>query len=115
MEKRQRPMVRMCGMPTGLLNCYEITQEGWTLLSNGIVGKNGFQRLDEGPQESPENVNLGRLIGSLTASNPQTVQELVGHQLRVYKTGDALTLDWRPERCNIEVSDLKKIVKIWFG
>lgn len=115
MKKEQRPMIQLCGMPTGALNCYEISQEGWILLSTGIAGMDGFQRLDEGPQESLENVNLGRLIGSLTSSNPQTVQELVGRTLRVYKTGDPLTKDWRPERCNIEVNDSPKIIKVWFG
>jgi len=115
MRKDQRPMVQLCGMPTGRINCYEITDAGWALLSSGIVGMDRFQRLDEGPAESSEQVNLGRIIGSLTASNPRTIQELVGHPLRVYKTGDMLTLDWRPNRCNIEVSDARVIVKVWFG
>lgn len=52
MKKNQRPMVQLCGMPTGKINCYEITEAGWILLSTGIVGMNEFQRLDEGPAES---------------------------------------------------------------
>lgn len=115
MEKEQRPMIQLCGMPTGKLNCYEITETGWLLLSTGVAGSGGFQRMDQGPAETPESINLGRIIGSLTASNPQTVHDLVGHSLRVYTTGDMLTRDWRPNRCNIETDDSKVIVKIWFG
>lgn len=115
MKKDQRPMIQLCGMPTGQVNCYELTEIGWTLLSTGFVGAGGFQRVDEGPAESPEKLNLGRIIGSLTASNPQTVQELVGHPLRVYKSGDMLALDWHPNRCNIEVNESGVIVKVWFG
>jgi len=85
------------------------------LLEKGIQGKQGFERLDDIPEEDTENINVGRFIGSLTASNPQFVQELVGHPLRVYKTGDILTTDWRPDRCNIEISEQRRIVKVWFG
>ncbi len=115
MKKTTRYMIQLCGMPTGAINTYEITPAGWMLLKNGISGDGGFQRLDEVQGESADSVNLGQLIGSLTASNPQTVQQLVGHPLRVYKTGDPLTLDWLPERCNIETSEERKIVKVWFG
>ncbi len=115
MKKDQRPMIQLCGMPTGQINCYELTEAGWLLLTTGIAGAGGFQRLDEGPAESSEQINLGRIIGSLTASTPQTVQDLVGHPLRVYKSGDMLTLDWRPNRCNIETDDSRLIVKVWFG
>jgi hypothetical protein len=115
MKKGLRPMIQLCGMPTGTVNCYELTEAGWALLSSGIAGCAGFQRLDHGPQEAEGEVNLGRLIGSLTAFNPQSVQDLVGHPLRVYSTGDALTKDWRPDRCNVEVDGARTIVKIWFG
>lgn len=115
MKKDQRPMIQLCGMPTGALNCYELTELGWDLLSRGVVGMGGFQRMDEGPQESVGQVNLGRVIGSLTAFNPQSVQDLVGHPLRVYQTGDAITMDWRPDRCNIEVGASRVIIKVWFG
>jgi hypothetical protein len=54
-------------------------------------------------------------IGALTTGNPVFIRELVGHPLRVFKTGDPLTDDWRPDRCNIETNDKKVIVNIWFG
>lgn len=115
MKKGHRPMVQLCGMPTGNVNCYELTEKGWHTLSKGILGPCGFQRLDEGPAESQDQVNLGRIIGSLTGETPQDVQGLVGHPLRAYTTGDMLTLDWRPDRCNIETNALGVIVKVWFG
>ena len=115
MKKGVRPMIQLCGMPTGAINIYEVTQNGWTILQTGIQGKQGFEKVDDVPEENADQINLGRLIGSLTASNPQFVQELVGHPLRAYKTGDPLTMDWRPDRCNIEISDQRRIVKVWFG
>ena len=115
MKKEVRQMVQLCGMPTGTINAFEITPAGWARLESGFVGKQGFERLDDVPQESGSSINLGRLIGSLTASNPQFVQELVGHPLRVYQTGDALTLDWRPDRCNIERGEQNRIGRVWFG
>lgn len=115
MKKSQRPMFELCGAPTGKLNCYEITPHGWILLSTKIPGSSGFQRMDHGPAESAESVNLGRVMGSLTAFNPHSIQDLLGHSLRVYESGVALTLDWRPERCNIETDGDQKIVKVWFG
>lgn len=54
-------------------------------------------------------------MGSLTAFAPKSVQELIGHPLRVYKTGEMIALDWRPDRCNIEIDELSVIVKVWFG
>lgn len=37
MKKDQRPMIQLCGMPTGRINCYEITETGWVLLSTGKI------------------------------------------------------------------------------
>jgi hypothetical protein len=42
MEKRSQIVVRQCGMPTGNMNAYEITEEGWHILTTGIVGPQGF-------------------------------------------------------------------------
>ena len=43
------------------------------------------------------------------------VRELLNRPLRVYKTGDPITEDFRPERVNIEVSEKQFIKDIWFG
>jgi len=114
MEKRSEFMVQLCGMPTGVTNAYEITSEGWQLLNRGIVGPQGFS-LCTAPDQNSKGENLARVIGAFTSSNPTTVRELIGHSLRVYRTGDALTQDWRPERVNIETNELGKIEEIWFG
>jgi hypothetical protein len=105
----------LCGLPTGSYNAFEITDEGWNLLKTGIMGKSGFELLDQNTARSLEEVGIGQLIGSLVSSQPQTISQLVGHRLRVYKTGDGLTKDWIPERCNIELNESELIVSVWFG
>ena len=41
---------------------------------------------------------------------------LLGKSLRVYRTGDMLTLDYRPDRANIELNPAdRRIVRVWFG
>jgi len=100
MEKRSRFVPAVCGAPTGILNAYEITEEGWRLLDNGIRGRQGFE-----PCEGEEIPN----------PQPVQIQELVGRPLRVYKTGEAITKDRIPNRVNIETDDQGVIVNIWFG
>lgn len=114
MEKRSYPMIQLCGMPTGNMNAYELTGQGWYILNYGIVGRQGFIPCQEFPEAESE-VNVGQLIGALTSSNPHTIRGLVGHPLRVYKTGDAITKDYRPNRFNIEIGKKGLIVNVWFG
>lgn len=47
--------------------------------------------------------------------NNEKIETIVGKKARVYKTGDALTEDFRPERVNIELSENNEIVQIWMG
>ncbi|HEY9404302.1 MAG TPA: I78 family peptidase inhibitor [Pyrinomonadaceae bacterium] len=114
MEKRSQIMVQLCGMPTGSTNAYEITAEGWFILDRGIMGRQGFEPCPPATARGAE-ANIGQIIGKLTSGNPTTIKELVGHPLRVYKTGDPLTMDWRPDRVNIETNDNGVIVEVWFG
>ncbi|MCL9847309.1 hypothetical protein [Ralstonia solanacearum] len=114
-EERTVPMIQLCGAPTGNVNAYEITEAGWSLLRHGTVGSVGFERWsDESKAHFDGDINIGQVIGALTSQQPQSVQQLVGHPLRVYQTGDALTKDWRPDRVNIETKD-GVIVSIWYG
>jgi hypothetical protein len=115
MEKRSVPMIQLCGMPTGSVNAYEITEKGEFLLENGFVGRLGFNPCPAAVAGLDATVNIGQMIGTLTSSNPTTIKELVGHPLRMYKTGDPLTDDWRPDRANIETNDKGVIVQVWFG
>lgn len=41
--------------------------------------------------------------------------QLIGKRLRVYHTGDALTLDFNLARANVELGADERIVKVWFG
>ena len=84
------------------------------MLEHGIMGRQGFNPCPAMAAKDAK-INIGQLIGTLTSGNPTTIKELVGRPLRVYKTGDDLTLDWRPERTNIELNDKGMIVRVWFG
>mgnify|MGYP001154508931 CR=1 FL=1 len=45
----------------------------------------------------------------------EKIETIIGKEARIYKTGDALTEDFRPERVNIELSASNKIVQVWMG
>ncbi|GAB1720466.1 MAG: hypothetical protein NTAFB09_21970 [Nitrosospira sp.] len=118
MRKSSRPMIDLCGVPTGRLNSYEITERGWFLLNRGFVGNLGFEKCSadgEMKTEDSTEVNIGKIIGECTKSNPIFVRELIAHSIRVYKTGDTLTRDWQPDRVNIETNMDRTIINIWFG
>ena len=45
-----------------------------------------------------------------------TSETMIGRMLRVYKTGDGLTKDFRPDRVNIELNpSSEQIVYVWIG
>lgn len=112
MEKRQVTVIQQCGTPTGSVNAYEVTQEGWFILNHGIVGNPGFKLWRDLFSSSAESA-VSRTISTL--DTPVNVRDLIGRPLRVYKTGEPTTDDWIPERVNIETSDVGIIVDIWFG
>jgi hypothetical protein len=45
----------------------------------------------------------------------EKIEVIIGKEARVYKTGEALTEDFRPERVNIELSESNEIIQIWMG
>ncbi len=47
--------------------------------------------------------------------NDSEISILIGKHARIYKTGDALTGDFKPERVNIELSEDNEIIQIWMG
>lgn len=47
-------------------------------------------------------------------TTPVMIRELYGRLCRVYQSGDGLTMDYIPQRVNIEL-DNRRIVRIWFG
>ncbi|VAW70374.1 hypothetical protein MNBD_GAMMA09-1415 [hydrothermal vent metagenome] len=116
MEKRSQIMIQVCGMPTGQMNAYEITEEGSSILNRGFTGRQGFNPcLSSKSDEAEEKANIGQIISACASENPVTIKELTGHLLRVYTTGDILTMDWQPDRANIEVGEDRKIIDVWFG
>ena len=143
-EKRTIPLFypQICGGRNGSANAYKITEDGSKLLFDGFVGNGGFQLwIWENPtvgsmtSEDPEvPFPLGEAIKAATdnsgaasvlhglmshiasvGQHPTLIRELVGRKCRYYHTGDNLTLDFRPNRTNIEVNGQKEIVRIWFG
>jgi len=111
-------MPRQCGLPTGKVNGFKVTWTGWQMLSIGVVGNPGFF-LWVGPDESAriaesEIQSVQSLIGVPSGSHPVLVRELIGHPVRAYQKGDALTEDFIPNRVNIEVNE-GFISEIWFG
>lgn len=60
MKKATRPMIKLCGMPTGSINAYELTEVGWTLLNDGIAGTCGLSRLDlDTDEQASQAMQLG--------------------------------------------------------
>ena len=53
--------------------------------------------------------------GTILDIDEPGLQELEGRPLRVYHTGDMLTMDFRPNRVNVELGPDELIVKVWFG
>ena len=41
-EKRSMMVIQMCGAPTGHLNAYGLTEDGWFILSRGFAGPGPF-------------------------------------------------------------------------
>lgn len=140
-EKRYLPMIRLCGLPTGAVNAFEITHAGWILLTTGFVGPAGFERWPDKsiPFRTKENLQaapagggevpfpfsteradipLSAVLRTLVCpptGNDGCQKDLAGRPLRVYKIGDMLTMDWRPTRVNIGLNDRGLIEDVWFG
>jgi hypothetical protein len=134
-EKRTVPMPRMCGLPTGEVNAFQLTPWGFWLLYHGIVGPIGFQPwLDRGGDEArlegevpfPFQELAGsageqriRAVSSMAGggpgSDPVLIAQLYGRPCRCYRLGDALTQDFVPERVNIGLGRGQRIAEIWFG
>lgn len=47
--------------------------------------------------------------------DPEQFKGLIGRLLRVYQTGDMITMDYNANRVNIETDKDRKIVNITFG
>lgn len=142
-EKRHVPLMfpDLCGAPTGNANVYEITEEGLYILFHGFVGPMGFALWSWGTPKRLSKAKLAEdrpvpwpwsklakdgaepdamfanLISSLTqvGTHPTEIVDLIGRRCRCYKQGDPLTMDFMPERVNVELNDGGTIHRIWFG
>ena len=143
-EKRTLPLVfpEVCGAPTGKVNAYKITEAGAYKLFHGFVGPNGFKlwiwpprqvgelavarggdsvpfplSAKDSPGAETMKSSLTNMLASVNqaGNQPVLVRDLIGHPARYYKHGDGLTMDYRPNRVNIEHDENNVIMRIWFG
>ena len=82
-----------CETPTGNLNVYEITKEGLETLTTGFVGMGGFELCENEETFLEKNVQQ------------TTLNELIGHSVRVYEDGDIITKEFRSKRINFVTKD----------
>ncbi len=136
-EKRTLPcfVIDLCGVPTGQVNAFQITIEGWLLLIYGFPGMMGWapwtddcpsgdeagpfavladEAKSRGPETGPQirPVLPGRGGGG---TDPTRIGELYFRPVRCYRLGDGITKDHVPGRVNIVHNQRGRIVGIWFG
>jgi hypothetical protein len=135
-EKLRVPVLvtERCGSPTGMGNVFEITEAGAYKLFHGFPGPQDFRLwtweppfpsakmlADDNPVPWPwKNIEAGALANTLAAltqvgTQPTMLVEIVGRRVRVFKDGDAVTMDWMPSRVNIVTNDYSDITRIYFG
>lgn len=136
-EKRTLPcaIIDLCGVPTGRVNAFQITVQGWLLLIHGFPGMMGWAPwTDDCPSEGPagpfaELAEESRSRGAETGlqvrpvlpgrggggGDPTRIDELYFRPVRCYRFGDPITKDHVPDRVNIVHNQKDRIVAIWFG
>jgi hypothetical protein len=125
-----------CGLPTAGANVFDIDATGLTRTQLLELAANGFTawhfdaepaeaaargkataraRGDEDPFPLAHLAVVASLLGG-GHPNPDHIRDLVGYLIRVYKTGDLLTMDFRRDRVNFETDPkTHRIVRFWFG
>jgi hypothetical protein len=136
-EKRTLPcpILQMCGLPTGQVNAFQITIQGWLLLLHGTMGMMGwapwtddcptskgpglFSSLAAGPgvaaAQSELRVRPVRPGFGGGGTDPTRIDELYFRPVRCYRFGDPITKDYVHNRVNIVHNQRGRIVEIWFG
>jgi hypothetical protein len=118
-----RPVIAMCGAPSGVMNAFLITERGFRLLFDGIAGPGGFSECDPevnfpaqiraAGEADLSDIVTGTDISS-ARNNPVLVRELIGRPVRVYEFGNVVTGDYVADRVNI-VTLKGRIQDIRFG
>jgi hypothetical protein len=119
----------LCGSPTAWANVFAIDRSGLTRHQLFLLSQHGFKVWSF---ESPPQADKAALAGgsdvpfpldlptaaSLLApeQHPDCIADLKGYLIRVYKTGDMITMDYRRDRVNFETNPTThRIVRSWFG
>jgi len=116
----------LCGSPTAWANVFSIALDGVTRHQLFLLSGLGFRmwtfdpgparKLAEAGDEDPFPLDLpiaANLLG--LDSNPDRIADLIGHTVRVYRTGDPITKDYRRDRVNFETDPSShRIVRYWF-
>lgn len=118
----------LCGSPTAWANVFAIDRTGLTRQQLFLLSQHGFKVWSfEAPPQSDKKAMLAgdedpfpllQVAASLLAGQqqPGRIGELTGYLIRVYKTGDVLTDDYRVDRVNFETDpNTRRIVRSWFG
>ena len=116
-------VIQLCGLPTSQVNAFAISAADWGKLQSGIVGTLGFRlwvgaQLPKFAAEKNVEVEPGPVTTPMTGNiqaYPVLIRELIGRPVRCYREGDAVTMDFRPERVNIVTDAASVIVDIYFG
>ncbi|MEW6641123.1 MAG: hypothetical protein AB1586_11510 [Pseudomonadota bacterium] len=116
----------LCGSPTAWANVFSIDLNGVTRQQLFLLSAIGFRMWafdpparksvaagdeDPFPHDLPVAANL---LGP--DPHPDRIADLIGYTVRIYRTGDPITKDYRRDRVNIETNpDSHRIVRYWFG
>jgi len=85
----------------------------WPFLTLFKDERKEFTEGGEVKEQTTALINIAAAL-SQVGQNPTMLSELIGRSVRFYRTGDSLTMDYRPERVNIEHTE-GVIARIWFG
>jgi hypothetical protein len=121
----QLPVPAKCHTPTGWANVFEIDKANlnrnqlfrMSALGFKVLAHDDERLADAGGQDTPVPLDLSLSANLLELTGkPEAIRDLVGYQIRVYKTGDMITRDHRDRRINFETDpNNHTIVRSWFG
>ncbi|MBR1216755.1 hypothetical protein JQ557_02040 [Bradyrhizobium sp. U87765 SZCCT0131] len=117
----------LCGSPTAWANVFSIALGGVTRQQLFQLSSLGFRMWSFAPEraanpalagdEDPFPLDMAiaaNLLGS--DPHPDRIADLIGHTVRVYRTGDPIPKDYRRDRVNFETDPgSHRIVRYWFG
>lgn len=85
----------------------------WPFLTLFQGDRHDFAAGGEAKEQTTALINIAAALTQV-GQTPTMLSEVIGRAVRFYKTGDSLTMDYRPQRVNIEHAE-GAIVRIWFG